>query len=111
METLKAGSDVFLVCEKEENVWRAYEAVYKYAERNSTFARMVGTKAKRVVGFKARSPEVNSRMSPPPRAKKVDLLRRRVWEFTEDVRLGSVAASSVDAPLTEGGEAAEEFTE
>ena len=29
VETLRAGADMFLVCQKEESVWRAFEAVYK----------------------------------------------------------------------------------
>jgi len=111
VETLKAGSDIFLVCQKEENVWRAYEAVYTHAERSPGLARIVATKAKRVIGFKAKSVELQTRTAPPPTSDKVDLLRRRVWEFTEDVRLSSVAASSVDAPSTGGGEAAEEFAQ
>ena len=109
VETLKAGSEVFLVCQKEESVWRAYEAVYKYAERNALFARMVAGKAKRVIAFKTRSREVSSRMAPPPTSIKVDLLRRRVWEFAEDVRLTSVASSAECASLMAPGHVDQEF--
>ena len=35
VETLRAGSDLFLVCQKEEHVWRAYEAVFKRAESDA----------------------------------------------------------------------------
>jgi len=107
--TLKAGSDVFLICQKEENVWRAYEAVYKYAERNSSFARMVARKAKRVIAFKTGSRAVSSRMAPPPTPDKVDLMRRRVWEFAEDVRLSSVASLAECASLMEPGHVDQEF--
>src|SRR5271166_6448243 len=107
--TLKAGSDVFLICQKEENVWRAYEAVYKYAERNSSFARMVARKAKRVIAFKTGSRAVSSRMAPPPTPGKVDLMRRRVWEFAEDVRLSSVASLAECASLMEPGHVDQEF--
>ena len=36
VETLRAGSDLFLVCQKEEHVWRAYEAVFRRAESDQT---------------------------------------------------------------------------
>jgi len=111
VETLKAGSDIFLVCQKEENVWRAYEAVYKHAERHPAFARIIALKAKRVIGCKAKSVELRTKIAPSPTPDKVDLLRRRVWEFMEDLRLSSVAASSDDAAMTESGEAAEEFAQ
>src|ERR1019366_7804670 len=52
VETLCAGSDLFLVCQKEEHVWRAYEAVFKRAESDKSFAKLVAAKAKRVAGFK-----------------------------------------------------------
>ena len=39
VETLRAGSDMFLVCQKEEHVWRAYESVFKRAERDARFAK------------------------------------------------------------------------
>ena len=93
VETLRAGSDLFLVCQKEEHVWRAYEAVYKQAERDKAFARLVALKAKRVADFKAKSHELRARMSPPPSPSKVDVLRRRVWEFAEELRANSLVAA------------------
>src|SRR5271166_6494916 len=92
VETLRAGSELFLVCQKEEHVWRAYEAVFKRAERDKAFAKLVAMKAKRVADFKARSPELRARMAPSPSQSKVDRLRRRVWEFTEEVRTNSMTA-------------------
>jgi len=88
--TLEAGADIFLVCQKEENVWRAFEAVFKRAENDSNFARLIAAKAKRVRAFKSNSPELQARMAPPPSAKTVDTLRRRVWEFAEELRLHAV---------------------
>jgi beta-N-acetylhexosaminidase len=92
VETLRAGSDLFLVCQKEEHVWRAYEAVYKQAERDKAFAKLVALKAKRVADFKAKSHELRARMSPPPSPSKVDVVRRRVWEFAEELRANSLVA-------------------
>jgi beta-N-acetylhexosaminidase len=92
IETLRAGSDMFLVCQKEEHVWRAYEAVFKRAEGDRTFARLVALKAKRVARFKAKSSVLHARMSPAPTPSKVNLLRRKVWEFTEELRANSLLA-------------------
>ena len=90
VETLRAGSDLFLVCQKEEHVWRACEAVFKRAERDKPFAKLVASKAKRVADFKAKSNELQARMSPLPSPAKVDALRRRVWEFTEELRANAM---------------------
>ncbi len=92
VETLRAGSDLFLVCQKEEHVWRAYEAVFRRAESDKKFAGLVAMNAKRVAGFKAKSAELRARMSPTPSSAKVDVLRRRVWEFTEELRANSMVA-------------------
>jgi len=92
VETLRAGSDLFLVCQKEEHVWRAYEAVFKRAESDKSFAKLVALKAKRVVDFKSKSAELRTRMSSPPSESKVDVLRRHVWEFTEELRANSIVA-------------------
>jgi beta-N-acetylhexosaminidase len=92
VETLRAGSDIFLVCQKEEHVWRAYEAVFRRAESDRAFAKIVALKAKRVTDFKAKSSELRARMSPAPSPAKVDLLRRRVWEFTEELRANFLLA-------------------
>jgi beta-N-acetylhexosaminidase len=92
VETLLAGSDLFLVCQKEEHVWRAYEAVFKRAESDKSFAKLVALKARRVANFKSKSAELRARMSRPPSPNKVDVLRRRVWEFTEELRANSIAA-------------------
>ena len=105
VETLRAGSDMFLVCQKEENVWRAFEAVLKRAERDKPFAASIVSKAKRVIAFKARSAEVRAKFSTVPTQTKVETLRRRVWEFSEEVRLStpmtSATTTATAEPITE----------
>jgi len=93
VETLRAGSDLFLVCQKEEHVWRAFEAVFKRAERDISFAKLVALKAKRVATFKSKSPQLLVRMSRSPSPRKLEALRRRVWEFTEELRANSIVTS------------------
>jgi beta-N-acetylhexosaminidase len=107
VETLKAGSDLFLVCQQEENVCRAYEAVLQLAENDVGFATVIASKAKRVRAFKARSAEVQAKFPLPPTQAKVETLRRRVWEFSEAVRL---ATPSEEAITTEAGETIGELT-
>lgn len=92
VETLKAGSDIFMVCHDEEKVWRVYEAVLSAAERDCKFARLVTDKARRVVSFKQRARELR-RHVPAPTQQTVDRLRRELWELGEDARM--VAAARV----------------
>ncbi len=87
VETLRAGADMFLVCQKEESVWRAFESVYKQAERDQKFARLVADKSKRVLAMKKRAGPLKARMAPAPSPKTVDRLRRNLWEFAEEVRI------------------------
>jgi beta-N-acetylhexosaminidase len=93
--TLRAGSDMFLVCQKEENVWRAFDAVLKQAERDKSFAASLVSKAKQVIAFKARSTEVHAKFAPVPNQSGVEALQRRVWEFSEEMRL---SRPIIDAP-------------
>ena len=95
VKTLRAGADMFLVCQKEESVWRAFEAVFKQAESDKKFARLVSEKSKRVLMAKEKSPALKSRMAPAPTQKTVDKLRREIWEFSEEVRAHTLAANEV----------------
>jgi beta-N-acetylhexosaminidase len=97
VQTLKAGSDMFLVCQKEENVWRAFEAVLKRAERDEAFAALIATRARRVIAFKTRSAKVRAKFTPAPNQAKVEALRRRVWEFAEEIRLSALATDNAEA--------------
>ena len=87
VETLRAGADLFLVCQKEENVWRAFEAVCKRAESDSRFAKLIADKSSHVLAAKTKWREIKTRMAPAPTQKTVDRLRRQLWEFGEAVRL------------------------
>jgi beta-N-acetylhexosaminidase len=91
VETLRAGADMFLVCQKEESVWRAFEAVYKQAERDKKFARLVADKARRVLAMKKKAGPLKTRMAPAPSQKTIDRLRRNVWEFAEEVWLNALS--------------------
>ena len=72
VETLRAGADMFLVCQKEESVWRAFEAVFKQAESDKKFAALVAEKSERVLALKKKS-----RAAEGPHGS--DLRHRRPW--------------------------------
>jgi beta-N-acetylhexosaminidase len=91
--TLEAGADMFLVCQKEEHVWRAYEAVLNQAEKSRAFARLIARKSRRVAAFQGQSPEVGAKLPPAPTADCVSLLRRRVSEFTAAVDRQSIVVA------------------
>jgi beta-N-acetylhexosaminidase len=95
VETLRAGADMFLVCQKEESVWRAFEAVFKQAERDKKFARLVTERSQRVLAVKKQSCALKARMSPVPSQKAVDRLRRSIWEFSEEVRARTLSLAEV----------------
>ena len=95
VETLCAGADMFLVCHKEENVRRAFEAVCKRAEADKKFARLVEEKSRRVLDAKKKSRALKARVAPAPTEKTVDRLRRSIWEFSEEVRAYSMAGAEV----------------
>ena len=89
--TLRAGADMYLVCQKEENVTRAFEAVVREAERDRRFAGRVAAASRRVLAFKKRARQLD-RQAPPPRTKLVERLGRELWELGEQVRLETLAA-------------------
>ncbi len=91
VETLRAGADMFLVCQREESVWRAFEAVYKQAEKDKRFARLVAAKSKRVLAMKKRAGPLKARTAPAPSQKTVDRLRRNMWEFAEELRMNALS--------------------
>ena len=94
VETLRAGADMFLVCQKEESVRRAFEAVLKLAEDDKKFAFLVGERSTRVVdakkGFKALR-----KMRASPTRKTVERLTREIWKFGEELRVRVMNAGEV----------------
>ena len=97
IETLRAGADTFLVCQKEESVWRAFESVYKQAESDKKFARLVSEKARRVLATKKKSQPLKARVATAPSHKTVDRLCRNIWEFSEEVRANALTLAEASA--------------
>jgi beta-N-acetylhexosaminidase len=96
--TLEAGCDMFLVCQKTEHVWRAYDAVLKQAEKSIAFAGMVSRKARRVAAFQRQRAELAAKLPPPPTADCVSLFRRHISEFTSAVNQATISAVQEPIP-------------
>ncbi len=90
--TLRAGADMFLVCQKEESVWRAFEAVYKQAEGDKKLAKLIAEKSQRVLTAKKKSGALKPRTPAAPTQKTVDKLRRNIWEFSEEIRASTLGS-------------------
>jgi beta-N-acetylhexosaminidase len=86
VEFVSAGGDLCLVCHREDYIVQAYEALTKAAERDSKFARRVAEAARHVAVFKKRFAKT-LRRAPSPSIAAIEKLKRRLWEFGEQVRL------------------------
>ncbi len=86
VEFVRAGGDLCLVCHREDYVVQAYEALTKEGERDSKFARRVAEAARHVAVLKRRFAKT-LRRAPSPSIAAIDKLKRRLWEFGEQVRL------------------------
>lgn len=86
VETLRAGADMFLVCQREESSSRTFEAVLREAERDRRFSRIVQQAFRRVLAVKGRRDELR-RAAPPPKPRGIERLSRQLWELGERVRL------------------------
>ncbi len=89
VETLRCGADMFLICQKEESVRRAFEAVLKRAESDRKFAELIAEKSRRVRDAKKKSKALKTDV-PAPKQKTVERLTRKIWKFSEEVRAYSL---------------------
>jgi beta-N-acetylhexosaminidase len=86
---IRAGGDLGLICHQEDFILRAHESLIREAERDSRFARRVQESARRMIEFKKKS--LSSRRTPAPTPARVDKLTRQLWEFSEEIRLATLA--------------------
>jgi beta-N-acetylhexosaminidase len=91
LNTIRAGSDIFLVCQKEEFVWRCYEAVLQEAERDKKFAELITRAADRVLRLKASSKALKEITVTEPTPTDIDKLKAKMQEFTHQVQKESGA--------------------
>jgi beta-N-acetylhexosaminidase len=90
---IRAGGDLALICHKEEMIVRAYEALLAEAARDRTFRRRVEESGRRVLAFKKKwSRQLAWRGgAAAPTAVRVEKLTRRLWEFGEEIRFGTLS--------------------
>jgi beta-N-acetylhexosaminidase len=86
VEHIRAGGNLGLICHKEEYAMKSYEALIDGAERDRRFAKQLHESAKRVTAFKMNSPCLRKPVGLPTVAK-MERISRRLWEFSEQVRL------------------------
>ena len=89
VETIRAGADMFLVCQQEENAPRTFEAVIREAEKDRKFAKRVSECSQHVLAKKKKQHALKT-AAPPPTPKVLDRLRRELWELGEQVRMEAV---------------------
>ena len=86
IEFVRAGGDLCLVCHREDRITEVYEEVVAAAERDKLFARRIAEAARGVLAFKKKKTKILRRAANNPAAT-VEKLTRRLWEFSEQVRL------------------------
>jgi beta-N-acetylhexosaminidase len=86
---VKAGGDLCLICHKEEFVARSFAEMERLFADNRAFAKRAAQSVKRVLAFKRKAPGLR-RWAKAPDASAVERLSRRLWEFSEQVRLETI---------------------
>jgi beta-glucosidase-like glycosyl hydrolase len=85
LRSIRAGADMLLVCQKEEFVWRSYEAVLQESERDRRFADVVTRAADRVLRFKATSAAIKDTNLREPSDSIVEGLRKKLSDFSQEI--------------------------
>lgn len=89
VQHVRAGGDLCLICHQAELVTRAHSSLVREATRDRRFARRTEEAARRVVAFKRKNKGLGRRAKAPT-SDVVERLSRRLWEFSEQVRLGGL---------------------
>ena len=99
VEFIRAGGDLCLVCHREDYIAQAFEELSKTAERDPKFARRVEESVRRVQEFKKKSAKI-LRRGKEPYATTAEKLSRKLWEFSEQVRLEALNRAENPRPRT-----------
>ncbi len=87
VQSILAGSDLCLVCHREERVLEVHEELTRAAGNDPKFANHVKRAAARVTASKKKWSRLLRPTTGAPSKKKVEALERALWEFGEQVRL------------------------
>jgi beta-N-acetylhexosaminidase len=86
VEFVRAGGDLCLICHREDQILEAHEALVAESQRNPDFARRVAESSERIAIFKSKWARLLLPPKQPPTAV-IEKLSRKLWEFSEQVRL------------------------
>jgi beta-N-acetylhexosaminidase len=86
VQFVRAGGDLCLICHRADYIAQAFEELVNTAERDPKFAQRVGESVRRVQAFKKKSANLLRRTKAPSSAT-IEELSRKLWEFSEQVRL------------------------
>jgi beta-N-acetylhexosaminidase len=86
---VKAGGDLCLICHKEEFVASSFAEMERLFAEDRAFAKRATESVERVLAFKKKTPALR-RWAKPPDTSGVERLSRRLWEFSEEVRLDTI---------------------
>src|SRR5437764_10350279 len=93
---VRAGGDLCLICHQQEYVESAFETMSREFERDPGFRRRAQDSARRIRAFKRKHAGLlRPRAATSP--EEIARLSRRLWEFTERVRLQEISAASAEA--------------
>ena len=91
---VRAGGELCLICHKEEFVTRSYDELERQVADDRAFAKRAEEAVKRVSAFKKKSRRL-ARWSRPPVPSEVERLTRKLWEFSEQVRLETIRRQEI----------------
>jgi beta-N-acetylhexosaminidase len=100
VEVVRSGGDLCLICHRADYIAQAYEELVKTAERDPRFAQRVKESVQRVLSFKKKFANILRRRKAPSAAA-VEKLSRKLWEFSEQVRLEALNRSENDREKNE----------
>ena len=92
VEFIRAGGDLCLICQRQENVEQVFDSLEREYARNAQFRRRVEESAGRVSLFKRKAGI--ARRAAAPSAARIEHLSRRLWEFAEQVRFEQLAGGA-----------------
>jgi beta-N-acetylhexosaminidase len=92
---IRAGGDLCLICHREDYISQAYDELARTTEHDPNFARRAEESVRRVLAFKKKSAKLLRKMQAPSTAT-IDKLSRKLWEFSEQVRLEALVRAETD---------------
>ncbi|MCI0348045.1 MAG: hypothetical protein L0Z53_01345, partial [Acidobacteriales bacterium] len=81
--TVRAGSDIYLVCHELDRVWASYQAVLREVEQDKGLANQVTRSAQRLFAFKKRMGSTLRPPASPPSARTMEQLRSKLQAFSQ----------------------------